>query len=259
MSSKSCHACRQELSREARRCHHCHAWQGKQAWLGELTVSSIFSLIGTLVAICIGFINIAEISSNKDRIDVLQKPYEFAFNRWKEENAEFIQKTGEPGKLVTPISILWYQFFEKGYILYNASQGWSIVLDFSNKTWQKVENDSESLISLYNKEKIDISRLRELHGGVRYNDYLDLLREGKITGGIGNLYVKHDLGLRLGKPRKAEMWIENSGFVNGENYNLMVGIINRHTDSHDSIVRTVYALLKNNTYKRFVVVNRPSN
>ena len=160
---------------------------------------------------------------------------------------------------MTPISILWYQFFEKGYILYNASQGWSVVLDFSNKTWQKFENDSESLISLYDKEKVDDSRLKELYDGERYHYYRGLLKDGKITGGIGNLYVKYDLGPRLGKPHKTEKWIENSGIVHGENYDLIVGILNRHIDSHNSIVRAVYALLKDKTYKRFVLIHRPDN
>lgn len=257
MSTKYCHACHQEISSKARRCQHCNVWQGKLFLLSA--TRHIVTLVIAAAGVMIAFYNV-EISEDIEEIRISGEPYEYAFWRWKKENVEFIENTGDPGEQITPISILWYQFFETGYILYNASQGWSIILDFKNETWREEANDSTILISHYDKEKINIKRFNQLfdgaNGGER-NYYLDLFKEGAITGGIGNLYVKHDLGPVLGKPLKAEMWIENSGFVRGTEYDLIVGVINRPTDREDSIVRAVYALFKDhNTYKRFVITNR---
>lgn len=256
-STKYCRACHQKISVKARRCQHCNVWQGKRFWFGEVTVYSVAVLLVAVAGVGVGFYQAFErIGKNQEEIRILGAPYEFAFRRWKEENVEFIQNTGDPGKRITPISILWYQFFETGYILYNASQGWSIILNANNKNWREVENDSAILISHYNKEEINKELLKHFHDGERYEYYLNLFKEGSITGGIGNLYVKHDLGPSLGKPLQAEMWIEDSGFVRGDNYDLIVGVINRPTDHKDSIVRAVYALMNDDTYRRFVITNR---
>ena len=50
------------------------------------------------------------------------------------------------------------------------------------------------------------------------------------------------------------MSISNAAYIRGQKYDLLIGAMNRPTDSPNSSIRAVYALFHNgNTYERFAV------
>lgn len=252
MPSGTCYACKENLLLGARRCSKCHAWQGWRRYLGELTLISLFSVLASAAAVGTVFFQFIKLN---DRLESLERnfKYNIVYEQWKKENGEFIEDNGIPTDAMMPISKLWYQFFERGYVLYNASSNWSVILDSINEEFNIYDNP-EALISLYDPQNIDTELLRTLHAGPRYKQYYQLFQRAKITGGIGTLYVEHDLAPKIGNPISKEMSINDAAYKRGRVYDLLIGAINRQGDTPSSTIRAVFALFhKASTYKRFVI------
>ncbi len=252
MPSNECYACKKALLLYARRCDNCHAWQDWRRYTGDLNVLTVVPLIASAIAIVMVLI---DVNNTDNRVKELETRflYDTVYEKWKEGNGLFIEKNGIPSSKIEPINLLWYQFFEKGYILFNASSGWSVALSHEDMTFSRM-NNPEQLIALYDPKKIDQNLLQRLHNEERYNEYLRLFETGEITGGIGTLYVKHDLAPIIGKPTGKEISMSGAAFIRGQTYDLIVGAINRPTDSPNSSIRAVYALFHGtHTYEKFPV------
>jgi len=109
-------------------------------------------------------------------------------------------------------------------------------------------------ISLYpeDEEDIDLEYLRKLHDGSRYGQYLSLFedfvhKDGLgLTGGIGNLYVKHDLWSSLGPPIEREKHTFDSGSYSTPHYTLILGVPRNPNHNCKSWGRDVIELLYHN-------------
>ena len=254
MSKETCYACQETLQGGARRCSICHAWQDWRRHVGQLTIMSILPIFVSVVALVIGVDSRVNTTDLQDRVGNLEsKSYEIIYDRWKQANADFIRETGNPGQTFNPIDILWYQFFEHGAILLNASSDWSVAL-FPDKTWEKYENPI-SLVANYEPDKPSIAEnIESIYQGPNYDEYLHLFQSYQITGGIGTLYVKYDLLQKLGKPLAFQEWTEEAAYVPGPVYDLLVGLVNTHLDSQQSRPKTVISLIHNGKqFKRDVV------
>lgn len=215
---------------------------------------TILPIFVSVVALVIGFASRVDTTNLQDRVGNLEsKSHEIVYERWKQGNSDFIRNTGDPGQTTSSIDILWYQFFEHGAILYNASSDWSVAL-FPNKTWEKYDNPI-ALVTNYEPDRPSIAEnIRKIYQGQNYETYLQLFQSNQITGGIGTLYVKHDLLPRLGKPLAFQEWTKNAAYVPGPVYDLLVGLVNTHLDNQESRPKTVISLIHNGKrFKRFVV------
>ena len=252
----TCFACREPIHELARKCHKCQAWQGWRRYVGQLTILSCFPLVTSIVALVLSVFFHIDARELQERVGDLESNLpSIVFERWKEENQSFINGTGKPGDMLSPISILWYQFFENGSMLYNASSDWTVAL-FSDKKWEKYENPV-ALITHYDPMNPNLEEnIRKHYNGINFEEYLEIFRskEKNVTGGIGTLYVKHDLFPRLGRPVSSERAIHTSGYVSGPVYDLLVGLVNTSLNDPESRPKAVYALMKKGgDYKKFVV------
>ena len=98
----------------------------------------------------------------------------------------------------------WYQFFDRGLIVYNSQDNFSWIIDFATRSYEKVDNP-EILISEHHLREIDWERFEELFAtaGLAESErttYSRLLSDRQIIGGIGTIYVQHALHQRLGPP-----------------------------------------------------------
>lgn len=180
--------------------------------------------------------------------------YDILFEKWR--------TNAGPGIMIGTVSeikaipALWYQFFEKGIILYIAD-GFSYVLLYEPKVWKKFAAPGKPYVSLYPKHEDDINveLLNRLNGGIRFDQYLSLFKDFihnerlGLTGGIGNLYVKHDLGPMLGQPMEREKHAFDSGSYDTSLYRLILGAPRNPNHNCKSWGRDVIELLghKNDT------------
>ncbi len=228
-------------------------WTDFEKWSAGIVGAVIVAVLAAFITGVIG-------NNDPDKTDMQNgvgsseiELYELVYDRWKQGNFDFIRNPGAPGQTFISIDILWYQFFEHGAILYNASSDWSVAL-FPDKTWEKYENPI-ALVTNYEPDRPSIAEnIRSIYQGPNYEKYLHLFQSNRITGGIGTLYVKHDLLPRIGKPLAFQEWTEDAAYVPGPVYDLLVGLVNTHLDSRESKPKTVISLIHNGKrFKRHVV------
>jgi hypothetical protein len=194
--------------------------------------------------------------------EVREPAYERVLSKWREDQVEFIEKTGVPGKRTIAIDTLWYQFFEQGLILHNSTHGWTHILDLKNKTWTKVPKP-EALISEHHQDAIDWGRFEESIPrhvtDQRKQVYKALISDRRIIGGIGTIFVAFGLLDALGTPehcatKPCERPFHYAAYINGPPYALILNVPNRSTDDPNTDTnRSVVVLRENGTFVRHVV------
>lgn len=174
-----------------------------------------------------------------------KEAHEILFDKWAKETGAIQRKT---------VSALWYQFFEKGFILYIEDEA-AYVLLHKGKTWRGYKTPDKPRISSYpkNEDEINFALLRHLYGGQNYEPYEALFKnfvakdKFGLTGGIGNLYVLHDLFPILGQPLHREKHAYHSAFYDIDSYRLILGVPGSKDHHCKSWSREVVKLLQHNT------------
>lgn len=177
---------------------------------------------------------------------------------WKQQSSGFLDDHGQPADPGTRVTV-WYQFFERGLILYNVSNAWHIVFKFDKPpTWSRGDNPN-SLISQGNVDRINYDLLNELMPeGASEDDktqYRRLVSTRDIIGGIGTVYVRNGLLHVLREPLHHERQTTDALYVEGPPYDLFVNVVNRHTDDPDHLyIRAVYILFQDKSFRKNTVM-----
>ena len=189
---------------------------------------------------------------------LLDEPqYACVLDQWKTQQRKFRQDHGEPGPVAQPANI-WYQFFNNGYVLYNTSHQTAVVLDFVKRSWTRYPTE-EALITEHGRPEphegpaeINEALFDALAPAHSQDNYRDLLRSRAVIGGIGTIYVRHDLLGRLGQPLRGEQHTDQAATVAGPAYDLVVNVKNRAPDG-DNGVRSVVALFPDGSFQRSTI------
>lgn len=176
---------------------------------------------------------------------------------WNRNQIKFIRANGRPGGEPEPIGVLWYQFFDRGLILHNSTHGWSVILFFDSKTWERVDNPG-SLISQHHQQKLNRKLFDEIIPGTvgveEKEEYWRLITEKNIIGGIGTTYVSQGLLTLLGQNEHLETPFHHAAYIDGPPYQLILNLTNRATDDPNRDTnRSVVVLKPDGTFVRNLV------
>lgn len=230
--------------------------------MGDVNLASAVAIVAAITGIILGYFQITDLQSkfveSTKRLANLEQSlfHERVLQQWKEEHPDLLQDYGRPGTIQKRIG-LWFQFFARGYALYNVSDSWTVLLDLETLTWTRVENP-EALISQHGVEFIDYNLLEKYRNGRDTEIYRNLIDSQQIIGGIGTIYVRENLFPTFGSPLHSETFINDAVFIEGPLYDLMVAVMNRHTDSEEGKVRAVIVLFRDGKFKKHTVVLRDS-
>lgn len=148
----------------------------------------------------------------------------------------------------------WTQFFEKGRIIYNISNGYALVLSGETRAFNTFPTE-EALITSgrgmlnihWDKVNILLEDVPEKHK----EKYIDLVETHSIVGGIGTLYLKERLYSKLGKPLNSEFTEDDILSVTFDNYFILSGVKNRDGDEDDENFGVYIFNDSKNTFEKF--------
>ena len=203
MPSEYCYACKEKLARGARRCSKCHAWQGWRRYCGELNLISCSPYWPAASAIAAVFVQGEQ--SNR-RIEYLEQKflYDSVYAEWEKAIVHSLRIMEYRPVDWNRLAYSGINFLRKDMFCSMRLPIGSVVFDFTNGTFEIYQGNPDRLISLYDPKEIDDDLLNSLHAGPRRKEYRQLFESGEITGGIGTLYVKHDLAPKIGMPQGNE-------------------------------------------------------
>lgn len=151
---------------------------------------------------------------------------------WLSNNPELLSERGQLNSV--KFLTVWSQHFPSGRVIYNHADGWALILDGRNGSFEKVETLDALITSGHGNSIIEENVL---------NDYLPnytkdnkervktLIRERKLLGGIGTLFIRDHLYQKLGWPKYGEYLEQDVVFGKANNsYFVFIGLQNRPGD-----------------------------
>jgi hypothetical protein len=156
------------------------------------------------------------------------------------------------------------QHFKTGYIAYNVTDGWSVLLYRINKEYRQLQNPGVHLTPGSGRE-VNEKLFQELTLGMSdvdqrlYRSLIDRRVESDdfqgigIIGGIATLYIRERLHGAFGDPEENEKLIRDVLDVTGDKYNVLVGLPHGIGLPDSEAPRSVYILYREGRYQRHVV------
>lgn len=161
--------------------------------------------------------------------------------KWIEEHPDFINQKGLPGPTRSPASF-WYQFFERGLIMYSVNEARLWILDFDDGTYREVVAPESIIAERFGPVNVAMfDELLPVSEGAARSYYWNLVDKNKdelksqlLVGKIGTAYVREGCREVLGLPPRFEDLVDDAMMVKGPVYDLMVNVIQRSRDHPDN-------------------------
>ena len=192
-----------------------------------------------------------------------QQSTERLYNLWINQHREIIEQYGRPKRF--KFVNVHEQHFKTGYVAYNVTDGWSILLYRIHKEYRKLQNPGVHLTpgsgrqvneELFEKITYGMSDTdRKLYRSLidRRVKSVDFKGVG-IIGGIATLYIKERLYDAFREPEENEKLIRHVLHVTGDKYEVLVGLPHGLGFPSSESPRSVYFFHRDDgRYERHVV------
>lgn len=180
---------------------------------------------------------------------------------WGNSHPEIMQRYGQP-KSLKFVSI-HEQHFKTGYIGYNVTDGWSVLLYRLNKEFRRLPNPGVQLTPGSGRQ-VNETLFEELTSGMSADDktlYRTLIDNRVrsadfhgvgIIGGIATLYIRERLYDAFGPPEENEKLIHDVLHASGDQYEVFVGLPHGLGGPTARAPKSVYVLHHDGRYERHV-------
>jgi hypothetical protein len=181
---------------------------------------------------------------------------------WITKHPEVIEQYGRPNSF--RFVNAHEQHFKTGYIAYNVTNGWSVLLYRFTKEYRKLQNPGVHLTPGSGRQ-VNEKLFEKLTHGMSDADrksYRSLIdRRVKsddfqgigIIGGIATLYIGERLYDAFGEPEENEKLIRDVLHVTADKYEVLVGLPHGLGLPNSEAPRSVYLLYRDGGYERHVV------
>jgi tetratricopeptide (TPR) repeat protein len=187
------------------------------------------------------------------------------FQQWLNQHPDIIRTYGLP-KTAKFVSV-WEQPFKGGLIVYNVTDGWSVLFfrrSDGGGAFKQLSN-GENLTPGVGRPKVDEEVFAEITKGMtepERNLYRSLVDSRVNTpdsqgigliGGIATLYIMNRAYSDVGAPFENERFLPDIVYAQARGYKILADLPHSVGQTSPESAKSVYVLYPNNTYRRHIV------